>query len=49
MSKDYLKEGIGEGSEMDDYGHDDLIFEEYTKISIGPARYIINSGLEIRR
>jgi hypothetical protein len=33
--RDYLKEGVGVGWEMEDYGHNEFIIEEYTKDSIG--------------
>jgi hypothetical protein len=34
LPREYLNEGVSGGLEMDDYGHNDLIIEEYTKASV---------------
>lgn len=35
LLRDLLEKGVGAGLEIDDYGHDDLVIEEYTKVTIG--------------
>jgi hypothetical protein len=39
MLQDLLKDEVVGGWEYDDYGHDDLVIEEYTKVTIGASSY----------
>ena len=39
LLRDILKDATGGGWENDDYGHEDLVIEEYTKVTIGVSSF----------